>query len=241
MATIARLRLLDRARDGHAVSVWRELAWFLLWRGVTVAIKTCGVVQPPVTWGPVLPARVFGVFPVAFMCCMTVVTANALVHGEGLELVLGLAVFPIMAVLAWKSSVGSWLRLTSTEVIVCNPLEVVRIPLQGVVDVSAGYGGVTITRADRTRVGAWAVQKTNLASWFHWRTRADDVVEAILAAAREAGAQIRVKPVAQQPIRKELRSELRRYPKDFHARHGGHSRAESVSGLPACTPASFRL
>lgn len=157
----------------------------------------------------------------AFMCFATVASVVGLIHGEGLQLVLGLAVFPITAVLAWKFSVGSWLRLTTTEVIVRNPFEIVRIPLGEVVDVTAGYGGVAIMRADRTRVGAWAVQKTNLASWFHWHTRADDVVEAILAAARQAGAEIRVRPVAQRSIGQELRSELRRYPKNFHARHGG--------------------
>ena len=132
----------------------------------------------------------FGAVCVAFMCYMTVVTVIALVRGEGLELALGLAVFPAMAVLGWRLSFGSWLRLASTEVVVRNPFEVVRVPLQEVVDVGAGYKGLVITLANRTVVTAWAVQKARLASWLHWHTRADDVAEAILAAVREAATQI---------------------------------------------------
>lgn len=148
-----------------------------------VAIHTCGVGQPPITWRPILPARVFGVFWVAFMCFGTVAVVIGLARGEGIELLPGLAVFPTVGVLGWKLSMGSWLRLTATEVIVCNPFEFVRIPLQDVVGVSAGSAGLAIILANGSLVRAWAVQQTNLASWFHWHTRADDVGDAILAAA----------------------------------------------------------
>lgn len=183
-------------------------------------MNTGRVVEPPVTWRPVLPSRAFGVVFVLFMCFATAESLIGLANGDGLDLLPGLAIFPIAGVLAWRMAVSSWLRLTSTEVIVRNPVGVVRIPLREITVVIAGYGGITIMRADRTRVGAWAVQKTNLASWLHWHTRADDVAETILTAAREAGAQLRVRPAAQQSVRKELRAELRRYPKNFHARHG---------------------
>jgi hypothetical protein len=124
---------------------------------VAITVDNCGVVQPPITWRQVLPLRLFGVLWVVFMCFLTVVTMIGLARGEGLDAVLGLAVFGV-----------------------------VRIPLEAVVDVSAGYYGLTITLASGTRVSAWAVQKSNLASWFNRHTRADDVAEAILAAAREA-------------------------------------------------------
>ena len=70
------------------------------------------------------------------MCFMTVVTAIGLIRGEGPELALGLAVFPAIVVLGWKLSVGSWRQLTTTEIIVRNPFEVVRIPLREVTEVS---------------------------------------------------------------------------------------------------------
>ena len=44
-----------------------------------------------------------------------------------------------------------------------------------------------ITLANRTGTTAWAVQKSNLSSWLHMHTRADDIAETILAAACEAG------------------------------------------------------
>lgn len=67
-----------------------------------------------------------------------------------------------------------------------NPFEVVRIPLQEVTGVSPDYKGLVITLANRTGTTAWAVQKSNLASWLHMHARADDVAETILAATREA-------------------------------------------------------
>jgi len=54
-----------------------------------------------------------------------------------------------MAVLGWKRSVGSWLQLTSAEIVVRNPFEVVRIPLQEVTDVCPAYKGLVITLANR--------------------------------------------------------------------------------------------
>jgi hypothetical protein len=114
-----------------------------------------------------------------------------------LVLLVGMFLFPVCGLLSWQLSIGSSLTLTSTEVIVRNPFGVSRTLLREIADVNAGYGGVAIWRVDRTGVSAWAVQKTVIATWFRWHTRADDIVEAIRAAARASGAP----PPPQQLVR----------------------------------------
>jgi hypothetical protein len=185
-------------------------------------INTRGVAELPITWRVRLAGRLLGAAFTAGMCFATIASAIALARGKGggSDLVPGLVIFPAMALLAWRATMGSWLRLTSAEVIVRNPIRLTRIPLHEVADVNAGRGGVVIRRADQSVVVAWAVQKAPLAAWFRWHTRADDIVDAIQKAARAAGAPAPARPERPMPVREELRQELRRYPKSFHPRHG---------------------
>lgn len=85
---------------------------------------------------------------------------------------------------------GPSITLTSSDLIVRNWFQRVTISLQDVLGVRAGYSGVTIDSARRGPVCASAVQKSNASAMLNRRTRADEVVDAIRAAAREAGARI---------------------------------------------------
>jgi hypothetical protein len=188
----------------------------------TSAINTYVVVDVPVTWRPRLAGRTCGVISAAGSALATIGAVINVVQGD-LVLLVGLFLFPVCGLLSWQLSIGSSLTLTSTEVIVRNPFGVSRILLREIADVNAGYGGVAIWRVDRTGVSAWAVQKTVIATWFRLHTRADDIVEAIRAAARASGAppppQQLVRPV---PARESLGQEFHRYQRGFHPRHGNH-------------------
>jgi hypothetical protein len=78
--------------------------------------------------------------------------------------------------------------LTSTEVVVRNPFNSRRVRLADVTHVEGGWGGLTIGTLAGVAVTAWAVQKSNYARWSGRRTRADDIADEIMAAARQAKA-----------------------------------------------------
>ncbi|MFI6458708.1 PH domain-containing protein [Streptosporangium amethystogenes] len=90
-----------------------------------------------------------------------------------------IALIPLMTAAAVKCmlmSVRPLLRLTDDAVVVRNPYERTRqIPLVEIMDLSAGSSGIEITTTRGTTVVAWAVQKSNLAQWLGWQTRADMV------------------------------------------------------------------
>lgn len=84
----------------------------------------------------------------------------------------------------WRFSLYPAVILTETELIVRNPYGQRRVALPDVVDAAPGYGGLTVTTSTGEHVVAWAVQKSNLATWTGRRTRADEVAEAIVAVGR---------------------------------------------------------
>ncbi|HEX6519721.1 MAG TPA: hypothetical protein VF070_06845 [Streptosporangiaceae bacterium] len=84
---------------------------------------------------------------------------------------------------------GPSITLTSSD-LVRNWFQRVTISLQDILDVRAGYSGVTIKSTGRRPVCASAVQKSNASTWLNRRTRADEVVETIRAAAREASTRL---------------------------------------------------
>ncbi|MGC5290622.1 PH domain-containing protein [Micromonospora sp. DT231] len=98
----------------------------------------------------------------------------------------------LVTLLASLSVLVSWFRLafrpavtlTDEEVIVRNPNGSQQVSLNDVATVEPGYGGLTITTTRGERVVAWAVQKSNLATWTGRQTRADDVAASITAASR---------------------------------------------------------
>jgi PH (Pleckstrin Homology) domain-containing protein len=95
-------------------------------------------------------------------------------------------IFPFLVGLLiwWLATIRPALTLTGTEVIVRNPIRIIRMPLGDVTGVRPGRRGVTICVADDCKVAAWAVQKSLLARWTGRDTRADQVSEAIRAAAQ---------------------------------------------------------
>ncbi|GAA1844969.1 PH domain-containing protein [Asanoa iriomotensis] len=137
------------------------------------------------TWRVSPAGRVAGIVFIAFGAWV-VVRALLAVARDGLELSLGYALVFGLAVglapmlLALRPAV----TLTDTEVEVRNPLRTRRLPLGEVVDAKTGYGGLRIETRDGRAVSAWAVQKSNLASWSGRHTRADEVADAIRKAAR---------------------------------------------------------
>jgi len=66
-----------------------------------------------------------------------------------------------------------------------NPLSTTRVASADILDCTPGYSGLAISTRSGTVV-AWAVQKSNLASWLHESTRADDVATFIKSRAMPA-------------------------------------------------------
>jgi hypothetical protein len=137
------------------------------------------------TWRVTLAGRVVGVVFAAFGLWVLVRAALsgardgfdlAIAYGLG----LGLAAVLVPLLIAVRPSV----TLTDTDVEVRNPLRTRRVPLGEIADAKTGYGGLRIETRDGRAVNAWAVQKSNLASWSGRHTRADDVADAIRKAAR---------------------------------------------------------
>ncbi|GLI02123.1 hypothetical protein Pa4123_74010 [Phytohabitans aurantiacus] len=86
----------------------------------------------------------------------------------------------------WRWAMWPAVELAGDRVVVRNPLGTREVPLREVSEVSTGYGGLAIVTRDRQRVVAWAVQKSNAATWMKREVRADRVAAAIRAAARKS-------------------------------------------------------
>ncbi|WP_426594404.1 DUF3592 domain-containing protein [Cellulomonas sp. McL0617] len=111
-------------------------------------------------------------------------------------------VFSAFVVVAlWR--VGIHPRLTASDIglSIQNPFEGVTVPWNDVVETTAGFDGITVTRLSAPPTTIWAVQKANFSSWRGARTRADEVAATLqnLAAthgATDAGA----RPIARRGI-----------------------------------------
>ena len=60
------------------------------------------------------------------------------------------------------------------------------VPLQKVVRGQPTKSGISFAIDDGRRIGARAVEKASYSIWIHQRTRADDVIDEVMAAARVA-------------------------------------------------------
>jgi hypothetical protein len=92
----------------------------------------------------------------------------------------------LVGALVWLFAFRPALVLTGTEVLVRNPWGTRRVPLPDVARTAGGYFGLSIHRRSGGSVTAWAVQKSNGASWAGRQTRADEVAAAIRDAAGQA-------------------------------------------------------
>lgn len=98
--------------------------------------------------------------------------------------VVGAVAAVLLAVLVWLFAFRPALAVTGTEVVVTNPWGTRRIPLADVAGAEGGYFGLAVRRRSGGSVTAWAVQKSNGATWSGRRTRADEAADAIRAAAQ---------------------------------------------------------
>lgn len=112
------------------------------------------------------------------------VSANA----DKVTAALVAAVSIFVALMSWRAGIHPSVVATEDGLVVHNPLGTTTIAWRDIVEVSAGFGGVTISRLSAPPTAAWAVQKTNLGAWSGARTRADAVAATIqeLAAERRA-------------------------------------------------------
>jgi len=111
--------------------------------------------------------------------------AAATGHGGGRGLT-GAALLAAVAATLWWFTWHPSITLEADRVVVRNPFGTVTVPLAQIASTSPGYAGLVLRRWDGTAVTAWAVQKTNLATWLHRETRADRVAAQILRAAHTA-------------------------------------------------------
>ena len=88
-----------------------------------------------------------------------------------------------LAVAAWRLGVHPLIGITRAGVLVRNPVRSVLIPWSDISSCSPGYSGITIYRNGSRPVSAWAVQKSNAATWAGRSVRADQVVDCIEALA----------------------------------------------------------
>ena len=94
--------------------------------------------------------------------------------------VLALIVGPL-TVVGLRMAFVARVILSGEELIVRNPFKTHRLPLLRVKSVEPGYSGTVFTMYGGSRVTAWAVQKSNIATWTKKRTRADEMVDAVVA------------------------------------------------------------
>ncbi|GIF65354.1 hypothetical protein Ais01nite_33890 [Asanoa ishikariensis] len=136
------------------------------------------------TWRVSPAGRVIGIVFMAFGLWVMVRAALAGAR-DGYDLGIwygfgfGLAAVLVPLLFALRPAV----ILTGTDVEVRNPLRTRRVPLAEITDAKTGYGGLRIETRDGRAITAWAVQKSNVASWSGRHTRADEVADAIRAQA----------------------------------------------------------
>lgn len=90
-----------------------------------------------------------------------------------------IVVVGVVSLFSWRGVLAPYIEVTKAALVVRNPLRRWVIPWEEIVDVRPGYSGLTIQRVTKSPIVAWAVQKMNISVWLGWRTRADDVSEAI--------------------------------------------------------------
>jgi hypothetical protein len=80
----------------------------------------------------------------------------------------------------WRFSLFPSVAATADGLVVQNPLRTHHIAWRDVSRVESGYSGLAII-TPRGVIGAWAVQKSNLATWTHRETRSDAIAKQISA------------------------------------------------------------
>lgn len=100
--------------------------------------------------------------------------------GSGVPVILWVATFGI-GVGVWRAAYIPYIKLGPRDVVIQNRIAHHSISYVDIMSVQAGYDGITVYRRDGTCNTAWAVQKSSFMRWRHKTTRADRVVDEILA------------------------------------------------------------
>jgi hypothetical protein len=96
----------------------------------------------------------------------------------GAGLLLALLFLPTAAVMV-VVPFRAFLRVDEVGVSYRTLLATLTIPWADLRGCRPGYDGITLLRGDGSVANAFAVQKSYLATWLHWNTRADEVCAVI--------------------------------------------------------------
>jgi len=101
----------------------------------------------------------------------------------------------LLAVLCWAAAAvfvlvpfRAFIRVDAAGVSYRNLFATRTVPWSQLRTCRAGYSGISLLRVDGSAANAFAVQKSNMAAWRHWKTRADEVCEVIELLRRERTA-----------------------------------------------------
>ena len=124
-----------------------------------------------------------GAYPIVFVAVVASQLASS--HGEPMAAALTMLLFAPIPIGMWWWGLRTWVKADDSGVTVRNPLSLRHIAYEEIVSCTPSYNGLVI-RTTSGVVVAFAVQKSNLAKWFHIDTRADDVARFIGDRARRA-------------------------------------------------------
>lgn len=92
-----------------------------------------------------------------------------------------------VSAVVWRAALHPRVAATEHALVICNPLETLRIPWADVVTVIPGYSGLMVSLRGGPSVTIWAVQKSNLYEWLGRPGRADGIAEQIQQIATSRG------------------------------------------------------
>ena len=152
-------------------------------------MQTQSSLEPPVD-GQLWRVRPTGRVAGAGVASAWALLAAGVTAGGGVSvgvIVLLWCVTILVALGAWRWAFVPYVALGSESLVVQNRVLRSTVMYSNIASARPGYGGVIIEKRDGTRTCAWAVQKSNAARASGTRTRADDLVDAIMLRAHHAG------------------------------------------------------
>jgi purine-cytosine permease-like protein len=94
----------------------------------------------------------------------------------------------LVILFVWRCYLVPYVELGPDQLVVQGAFASRSVPLDTIRVVRPGVYGLRIETRTEGTIVAWAVQKSKFAEWFHRRTRADRVIEQIVARAHGAAA-----------------------------------------------------
>lgn len=131
-------------------------------------------------WRPSVLGRVGAAFILVATAAGCVAIATFAVLTEPWRLIGTPAIAPV-GFIAWRAGFRARIVAGPAGIVVANVWRSHRVPWDQFASAQPTYQGILIERRDGSRIMASAVQKSNLATWFHWHVRADVVSDALNA------------------------------------------------------------